>query len=83
MREDVVKQRVSECLPMYKGTMQKAYDGKASPRGAIKAMCLHCVGYQRADITACTGFSCPLWQYRPYQAGEDVPGVTEAAEETV
>jgi hypothetical protein len=71
MRNDVVKERIAEALPMYRGVMKKAFEGKASPRGAIKAQCLICVGYERAAITACTGFSCPLWEYRPYQVGED------------
>lgn len=70
-RNEIIKQRISESLPKYRAVMTRAYSGKASPRSAIKAQCLICVGYERASITACAGFSCPLWEYRPYQAGAD------------
>lgn len=66
------------CSPMYRGVIAKAYKGKASPRGAIKAMCLYCQGYVRAEIAACTSPACPLWEYRPYQAEN---GVLEPAAE--
>ena len=49
----------------------RATTGKASPRQAIKAQCLQCMGYDRAGIAACTGFTCPLWDYRPFQTRED------------
>jgi hypothetical protein len=72
-------QRISEEIEaagaMYGGVLKKAFDGASSPRSAIKAMCLHCVGYRRVDVTNCTGYACPLWMYRPYQddkAGEEV-----------
>lgn len=48
-------------------TLTRAFSGDASPRQAIKAMCLTCVGYERSAITNCTGWSCPLWAYRPFQ----------------
>jgi hypothetical protein len=72
-------QRISEEIEaagaMYGGVLKKAFDGASSPRSAIKAMCLCCVQYRRVDVTNCTGYSCPLWMYRPYQddkAGEEV-----------
>ena len=52
--------KVRKCL-------REAFTGSASPRKAIKAMCLACVGYERQEVAKCTGFSCPLWAYRPYQ----------------
>lgn len=69
-RDDITAQRVAEAGQLYRTIMLKAYSGEASPRSAIKAQCLICVGYDRAAITACTGYSCPLWSYRPYQPGE-------------
>ena len=52
-------------------TMRKAYlraaAGTASPRAAIKAFCLECVGYVRAEVTQCTDEACPLFMYRPFQ----------------
>ena len=73
---------VLEDLPIsYRGIFSKSYDGSASPRQAIKAMCLHCIGYERKEITECTNQGCPLWEYRPYQSQsgrEDEVGVLEA-----
>ncbi len=66
-RDEVVKKRIAEAGPLYRITMEKAYAGDCSPRQAIKAQCLICVGYERDSITHCTGFSCPLWAFRPYQ----------------
>lgn len=66
-RGAVVDKRVAESGPLYRTIMLKAYKGDASPRSAIKAQCLICVGYDRDAITHCTGYSCPLWAYRPYQ----------------
>ena len=53
-----------------KGALARAFSGDASPRAAIKAQCLSCVGYERAAITNCTGWRCPLWAYRPFQKSE-------------
>ena len=66
-RDERVTQALAESGPLYRKVMQKAYQGTASPRSAIKAQCLICVGYDRGTITHCTGYSCPLWAYRPYQ----------------
>ena len=46
---------------------ERVYAGKASPRTAIKAQCLECVGFERAAITGCTAYACPLRNLRPYQ----------------
>lgn len=66
-RDEVVRRRISESSPLYRVIMQDAYQGTCSPRRAIKAACLHCVGFDRQAITHCTGYSCPLWAFRPYQ----------------
>jgi hypothetical protein len=49
--------------------LSRAYAGEAAPRQAIKAFCLRCVGYVRADVSDCTAWACPLHPYRPYQTG--------------
>ncbi len=38
-------------------------------RRAIREKCHECVGYERMipTIRGCTGYSCPLYAYRPYQ----------------
>ena len=72
-RADRVSEAIDGATPLYRPVMRKAYAGTASPRSAIKAQCLHCVGYERLMVTHCTGYSCPLWAYRPYQ----IKGVTK------
>lgn len=66
-RQQQVDKQLATCSPMFRPILVKAYAGTASPRSAIKAMCLECVGYDRDAIRGCTGYSCPLWTYRPYQ----------------
>lgn len=66
-RDEVVSKCVAKAGQLYRPLMLKAYQGTASPRSAIKARCLDCVGFDRGSITHCTGYSCPLWDYRPYQ----------------
>ena len=61
-QQAVVAEAPSSC----KGVMERAFTGN-SRTAAIKAFCLRCVGYSRAEITACTAYGCPLHPYRPYQ----------------
>ena len=72
-RKDRIKRELEATTPMYRGVMVKAYEGKASPRAAIKAKCLECCSYERETIKSCTCFSCPLWLYRPYQSETESP----------
>jgi predicted DNA-binding transcriptional regulator AlpA len=43
-REERVNKAIAEAGILYRTIMQKAYNGSASPRSAVKAMCLQCVG---------------------------------------
>ncbi len=52
---------------LYQKLYEQAANGKASPRKAIKAFCLDCVGYGRDEITHCTDTGCSLYCYRPYR----------------
>jgi hypothetical protein len=52
---------------LYRSGYERALSGKASPRQAIKAFCLECVGYERNEITQCADTGCPLYHYRPFQ----------------
>ena len=63
---------------LYKGITETALEGNGSPRNAIKAFCLHCVGYQREDVKGCTAYGCPLYAFRPYQ--KDTESLGEASE---
>jgi hypothetical protein len=49
-------------------TLSRAFSGCASPRGAIKAFCLQCVGFDRSEIKNCTARACALHAYRPFVA---------------
>lgn len=48
-----------------RGLFTLVFDGKTSPRRAIRAMCYQCVGYVRGEVEGCCGRSCPLYAYRP------------------
>ena len=58
---------IADAPESVKKLLSRAFSGSASPRAAIKAQCLVCVGYERDSIRNCTGYSCPLWKYRPFQ----------------
>lgn len=73
--------QLEDVPPMYQGTIGKAYEGKCSPRAAIKAFCLHCTGYERVQVTNCTSLACPLWLFRPFQAVEKQAMDTERVPE--
>lgn len=53
----------TSCQTLFK----RCWAGKASPRAAIKAFCLECVGFDRAAVTTCTAWACPLWPLRPFK----------------
>lgn len=67
------KQRLAEInqhSPKLHGIFARAFAGN-SRSAAVKAKCLDCCCYQRIEVAKCTTLACPLWPYRPYQAGED------------
>lgn len=68
-RDNVVQRMVSQAPTSCRKTLTEAFCGAASPRKAIRAQCLVCQGYDREAIKNCSGWSCPLWTYRPFQAG--------------
>lgn len=50
-----------------KGLIMRCWARKCSPRQVLKAFCLECVGGDRDAIRTCTGYACPIWEYRPFQ----------------
>ena len=52
--------------------VERAYQRTGGRMNAIKAMCLHCTGYNRKDVKECSGPICPLHAWRPYQTKVDV-----------
>lgn len=78
-REERIQKVISEAPESTQNTLSRAFSGSASPRAAIKAQCLTCAGFDRETIRNCTGFSCPLWMYRPFtnQSRTDVVSTEE------
>jgi len=70
-RQAVVALTISEAPESCQNVLRQAFSGAASPRKAIKAMCLACTGFDRQEVANCTGYSCPLWTYRPFQKGDE------------
>ncbi len=66
-RDEVIERRIAEAPVLHLKLMTRAYAGKAGKADAIKATCLHCVGFDIQAVRNCTGYSCPMWSYRPYQ----------------
>jgi hypothetical protein len=63
--------KVVDSIPsMYRVRHIKALVKECSANEAIVAKCLDCVGWEAAkeEIGQCAAYSCPLWQWRPYQA---------------
>jgi len=36
----------------------------ATPIKAIRAFCVHCMGFQTHEVSKCTAMNCPLFPYR-------------------
>lgn len=77
LREKRVATAIEQAPESVKNTLREAFSGSASPRKAIKAMCLTCVGYDRKEVRDCSAFACPLWAYRPFQEEGEPPAAKE------
>lgn len=60
-------ERLATAPESARNLFKAAWVRKCSPRQAIKAHCLECVGFDRHEITDCTCWACPLWNFRPFQ----------------
>ncbi|MPZ47027.1 MAG: hypothetical protein GEV05_27410 [Betaproteobacteria bacterium] len=67
--------------PKYAGIHTRALAGTASPRMAIRAMCLQCVSYDVAEVRACQITDCPLHKYRPYAVEVADSGTSGASQD--
>ena len=47
--------------------MERAIEGRTSPRQCIKAKCLSCCNFDRAQAAACNVQVCPLYEVNPYR----------------
>ena len=59
---------------IYRNCYLSTVSGKATPRNAIKAFCIECMGYVRSEVTNCDTIDCPLNLYRPYRKASDSDG---------
>ena len=66
-----ITKKADEMPGIYKTNYLSAVSGKASPRNAIKAFCIECMGYVRSEVTNCDTIDCPLNLYRPYRKAGD------------
>ena len=49
----------------HKKVVEDSFSGKrVSPLKAIRAFCLECVGFQKAEVKDCMGMDCPLYKFR-------------------
>lgn len=69
-REERIIRVVSDAPESAKKCLREAFSGSASPRAAIRAMCLSCTGFDRAAIRNCSAWGCPLWAYRGFRDRE-------------
>jgi hypothetical protein len=79
-REQRVAKTIAEAPVSVRGILKRASQGVGGRKNAITAMCLHCTGYDRETVRTCTGWSCPLWKWRPFQSSAETtpkPGVHE------
>lgn len=60
---------IAKATTSAQGIVTRSFEKTASPRQAIKAMCLTCTGFNREEITECPVTLCPLHAYRAYQGG--------------
>lgn len=69
-RQPEVSKKLSQIPKAYKMGYLRAILG--GPRSAaIKAFCLECQGWEKAEIKNCSARACPLWNFRPYQSSKE------------
>ena len=70
-KREKMLEAIAEDAPARLGLFERVYRGTASPRQAMKAKCLECVGFDTKAIVECTAAECPLYDFRPYLAGAE------------
>jgi hypothetical protein len=80
-RDERVAKVLAEVPTSARGILKRAFDGTGGRKNAIAAMCLACTGFDRETVRNCTGWSCPLGKWRPFQSSAETPpflGVVQA-----
>ena len=67
LKRDRMVWQVAKDAPSKVNAFRKVYSGNASPRQAIKALCIECCWMDERAIRECTSTACHLWAFRPYQ----------------
>ena len=62
-----IEKHIGDIPVRYQPLFNRSISGKVSPREAIKAKCLECMGYKKAEVRLCTAPTCPLFTLRPYR----------------
>jgi hypothetical protein len=68
---DKQKQWFSKIPKVYQANYETAISG-SSRAAAVKAKCLDCTNWQRAEISCCPVDTCPLWPYKPFRISENL-----------
>lgn len=77
-------EQVSKHAPGKLNLFLRVYRRQATPRQAIKATCLDCMGLIENEIRECSSKACPLWSLRPYtqhQTADASKTTTEMADD--
>jgi hypothetical protein len=80
-RDERVAKVLAEAPVSAQGILKRAFEGSGGRSNAIRAMCLTCMGYDRESVRNCTGWSCPLWKWRPFVSSAETPQKQGVAEE--
>ena len=72
----VIKTRLAEIqkhTPKLHPLFFRVYAGQTGLTEAVKAKCLDCGCWQIDEVRNCTIFTCPIWDFRPFQqkSGKD------------
>jgi len=68
-----IQKRIDDMPESCRGIYQKAMKGKSKAAG-VKAFCLECMGWNRAEVKRCDTVTCPLFPYRPFRSPENING---------
>ena len=71
MKNSDIQERLNDIPEVYRNNYQKAMAGK-SRAAAVKAKCLDCTCWNRAEVARCPVKTCSLWSYRPYITAENL-----------
>ena len=63
---DKIQKRINDIPEIYQNHYKKAMNGR-NRTAAVKAFCLECMGWQRAEVKRCDSAACPLHPYKPYK----------------